>query len=533
MQNSTSQSNIQPYLLLLTWIGLLLLSGCWHQSLMAHDEGNYALEARFMVESGDWLARLFWGNPVYTHGIALNWLIAVGYTLFGISDGVARLPSLIACLLSTFFLFEISRILLKDSLAMLASLILGVIFIWLEYARLATQDMLLVCLELTGLWALLQAERLPKGRIIWGFLAGSVIGLGFLVKSFMILLPVVALMPYLVLEHHRHRHLLNPGLYGGLIAGVLVDAIWLKLSLDRYGSLVTHQLFGKISELGAKPFHTDTGWHYYFWNIPINAFPWAFFALIGLWVALKDYRKSPHVWLLIGYPLLLFLLLNLFPTKTPYYILQLHPFTAMFAAIGLVFLSQRLTSRLAQTITYGFGILGIVLAIAGLVLLVKPPGIDWPREANQFGIVALILGAGWSLLPVIPRHVSLAISPQLWIGQLLISSWLALGAVGLLGLVGDYSPALKSVLQEPQIASVLKANPVDFLVQDLDPESHKTWILLSFYTPHLGKLKQQIVELQPSTYAWLSPKINLDGKILYRVIGNVQQWTLVQVEKIP
>ncbi|MGB7250898.1 MAG: glycosyltransferase family 39 protein, partial [Phormidesmis sp.] len=292
-------------LLLLGWTGLLLACSLTHTSLMAHDEGNYAAESRFMLSSGSWLARQWWGDPTYSHGILLNWLMLAGYKLFGVSDRIARWPSIAACLSAVVLTYDIAKTLCASQrwpyakyarrLGVLSGLLLMVFSLWAQYGHLATQDMLLVSIELLGIWALLKSEANTevapevaseraignRRRIGFGFLAGLSLGLGFLVKTFMIALPAVALLPYLILHHRRHRHLTNPGLYAGIVTGLGMVALWLWLSVAKYGPFVFESMFGKLGELNEESFHADGGPFYYLWNIPVNALPWSVFALIG------------------------------------------------------------------------------------------------------------------------------------------------------------------------------------------------------------------------------------------------------------
>ena len=57
------------------WMGLLLillpllLLGWGQASPMAHDEGYYALQARWMLASGDWLTPYWWDQPVFDRAI--------------------------------------------------------------------------------------------------------------------------------------------------------------------------------------------------------------------------------------------------------------------------------------------------------------------------------------------------------------------------------------------------------------------------------------------------------------------------------
>lgn len=565
--NDQQRTAVVPYLTLLLWLLPLLVFHNGQSSLMAHDEGYYAQQARWIWETGDWITPQWWGQPLYDRTVGIQWLIAVSYTLFGVSEFTARLPSFLACGLSVLLTYAIGRRLLGNLVGWIGAAILCVMPLWVEYGRLATQDMTLVCLELLGIWAFLQVEQAKQGRWFWSGLAGMTLGLGFLVKGFMVVLPVVALLPYLLFSRVGRRSLTNPGLYGGIILGALPVAIWLVLSWQQYGWLPVAQLFGKLFVLGSRAWHRGAGPLYYFWNIPLNTFPWALFTLIGWGLLLqpgttqllaavhRSDRTStftdtlgPRL-LLLGYPLLLFIELTLFKTRTPYYALQLYPFMALVAALALIWLVQlyrqqtagwrssstrQTTWRLLPALfSYAFGGLGLLLVIAGVVinLGINPlPQLPF-GEVQRYGVLALGLGLGWlSLLSLwwLGNHTMGRLS-RYWLGSWLLGPWLALMIAGLTGIIGDYSPGVKAILQQPQVAAVLRAHPINFVVQDqLAGEDQKIWVLLSFYTPQLGKKLDQRSAIPASGYAWVSPELTTQSHSSARVIATVQGWQLIQ-----
>lgn len=546
----------QDRLFLLGWAGILLACALTQTSLMAHDEGNYAAESRFMLESGQGLARQFWGEPTYSHGILLNWLILTFYRLFGVSDWAARLPAVLAALGAGVLTYEIGKILLASQrwryarhsrlLALLAGMLLMVMSLWAQYGHLGTQDMLLVSTELLGIWALLKVEQGTSAqRLGFGFLAGVCLGLGYLIKTFMIFLPMLALLPYLVLS--ARRHLSNPGLYLGLATGIGAIALWLGLSTARYGALVWESMFGKLGELSEKPFHADSGPLYYLWNVPVNMMPWALFALIGaaivLWQLgrgwiwadhrLEGVRLFPHRWLWL-YPFLLIGLLTLFPTKTPYYGLQVFPFMALYGAIGLFQIATGAARWPRRLLSYGFAILAALLLGGALALWVLPAayvpeaiGNDLWGELRAYAPLALPLGIGWLALPLRQRR------PLAWLGAWLVPAWVTLCLAGLLGIFGNYSPELKAGLKQDAIAPIVTQYPVDFITgtQAWPPEVHKTFTLLSFYTPRLGQLNRPIAEIPTGTYAWLSPNTDADrlAQRPYETIAELENWRLIRL----
>ena len=119
---------------------------------------------------------------------------------------------------------------------MASGLILSVQFLWLQYCRLSTPDVPMIFLVLLAILAFIKTELHPKYRYFWSFIAGLSLGLGFLVRSFMIFLPIIALLPYLIWEHRRHRHLTNPILYLGFFVGLIPTCVWLWRSWMRYGN---------------------------------------------------------------------------------------------------------------------------------------------------------------------------------------------------------------------------------------------------------------------------------------------------------
>ncbi|GEM_PF-336839 len=276
------------YLSLLVWMVPLLLLGIGNHSLMAHDEGLYAWRSRLMYDSGDWINP--WRNPHHkTPGF--YWLLAVFYSLFGINEIIVRLPNMITGILSVLLVYEIGKILLNQKVAWLAAAILSVEFLWLQYSRLGTPDVPMVFLVLLGIWCLLKAEFNIKDRYIWGLIAGCSFSLGFLIRSFMIFLPIIALLPYLIFQHRRHHHLANPMLYLGFGLGLVPTIIWLRLSSLRFGDDSFAQLIDFVTKLSSRE-RRSNNWTYYFWNIPILAFPWSLHGLLGTGLLIDKFANK-------------------------------------------------------------------------------------------------------------------------------------------------------------------------------------------------------------------------------------------------
>ncbi|MBD2339833.1 glycosyltransferase family 39 protein [Calothrix sp. FACHB-156] len=577
-----------PYLSLLIWLLPLLICNSGQSSLMAHDEGYYAGRARQMFESGDWIAP--WGTAHHkTPGS--YWLIATAYNLFGVSEFSARLPSAIASILALFILYEIGKIIVGKKVAWLAATILCVEFLWLQSSRLAAPDIPMILLVLLAILSLLKAELHPKYSDLLLFIAGLCFGLGFLTRSFMILLPMVALLPYLITEHRRHHHLANPRLYLGLVVGLIPVLIWLWLSWLRYGYESFGQLLGFVVELGSED-RNHNGILFYFWNIPLKSFPWFFFAILGLFVALRRPIANYQL-ILVGFPLVLFTELSIFSTRLSHYALGLYPFIALLAAVGLDWLGKIYQST-QEARGQGAGGRGEKLLIKNNASLedgeritkIQPRGVrllpdkrkiaqsfafnpdggnkllSWIRKAENnlprnlsyaIGILGIlliavsifalitqdayirdrtnlgfILGLGWLMVPVV------------WIahhrfGQKFLTenywfaSWLipCWLTLAMAGSLGLLSD------YNPTVKAFFQQPAIASILQT-HPVSFvqvydKNSVLLHFYTPIPGQEVDSISQLPAFSYAWIYKPQNSQLSTSYRILATLQEYQLIQI----
>ncbi|MEH2235767.1 glycosyltransferase family 39 protein [Nostoc sp.] len=529
-----------PYFSLLVWTLPLLLFTSGHNSLMAHDEALYASRARLMFDSGNWIDP--WERAHHkTPGP--YWLIASFYKLFGLSDASARIPSMIAGIFSLCLVYEIGKIMLGKKLAWLAAAILSVEFFWLQYCRLSTPDVPMIFLVLLAIWSLIKTELHPKYRYFWSFIAGLSLGLGFLIRSFMIFLPIIALLPYLIWEHRRHRHLTNPILYLGFFVGLIPTCVWLWLNWLHYGNQSFEELLNFVGQLGSDN-HYNNGLLFYVWNIALNTFPWAFFGILGLFLTVRRpiYR---YQLILVGFPLVLFCEISIFRTRFPHYGLCLYPFLALFASVGLNWLGNiyqigipsqlplqkgkinilNLFARknLPRNLSYGFGGLGVLLVIASVGV------ISWgSSDIRKYATIGLAMGLGWLILPVVwisRYHFGKKfLTARYWIAGWLIPCWLALAAMGSIGLLSDYNPVLKTFLQQSAIASILQSHPTYYVQID-----QKTEVLLYFYLSIHAQQVASVSQIPALSYAWIYtdqlPKLSRP----HRIIGTVKEYQLIQL----
>jgi len=483
------------------------------RSPLAHDAGYYSLQARWILQSGQWLAPLWFGEPVYDRSIGVQWLMALSLKLFP-GPWAEALPALLAAVASLLLSGWLARRLLPQLPAAgpLTMALLALTPLWLNYAHLATQDMPLLAVELAGIAALVNCDpkscgpgRGPTGSSpVWPLLVGLAPGLAFLIKGFMVALPMLAIAPYLLLE--RRHLLLRSGFWLGLALGWLPAALWLALSLHSYGLEVVGGLWQKLLFLSRADVYA-AGPFYYLWNIPANTAPWILAALLGWPIAWRLPLERGQRLLLLLYPLLLLLLLSLFRTKTPYYGLQLTPWIAMAASIGVQRWCQ-LDRPWRRPLQLALGALAAALLLAATLLLAA---LIWPTAPLQkllaaadglpdpalLALAAAGLGACWlaSCLMQKPRR-------RLW--ALLAGPWLALALLTQAGLFSDRSPALRRALAPPAVQNLLAERPIQAAAAaPLSGDDHAQLILLALATPTSPDQLLSVEAVAPGQRLWL------------------------------
>ena len=82
------------------------------RSYIAFDEGFYALQARWILDKGNWIIPLWWDEYVLDRTIGLQFLIAKSQDIFGRNMFSAYLPTTVAAILESISIvnhYEFSR----------------------------------------------------------------------------------------------------------------------------------------------------------------------------------------------------------------------------------------------------------------------------------------------------------------------------------------------------------------------------------------------------------------------------------------
>ena len=492
------------------------------RSFMAHDEGYYILQSRAIIDSGNWLAPTSWGIPVYDRSIGVQWIIAGCQKVFGYTSWSSHIPSLAFALVSLLSTYFLAKKFFGKQLAMTSAGLLLLSPVFLDYTHLATQDMPLLAIELVGIYSIVSAEK-EKINLYYLF-SGMWMGIGFLVKGFMIFLPILAITPFVF---WAKRYLLSSKLFlAGFIIGWIPVTIWITLSVHEYGFEVVSELFGKLIYLSGDSMFSE-GPFYYLWNIPLFTIPWCLFIINPLSYGIRNWRDE-RLFVFVVYPLVLTFLLSCFKTKTTYYGLQLTPFISILAAYSIVLMNanRALRKRLIVIIKG----LGLCLIIASIVLAVGYINGVFIIDAYTFLVimlVSLIISLVW---------ISLGKSDggrRVFV-KLMLCQWAVMVILTQGGFLTDRNPAIRSALSENHsVMTMIGEQRVSFVEtsEKLVSNDSKKRILISLAMKKLNHSLISNDNMMEGDLAWIHERdIHLlppgDLSILYSN-NDLLPWVLV------
>ena len=186
--------NFKLFFKILIFFPLIFYFG--KRSYVAYDEGFYALQARWILEKGNWTIPLWWGDFNLDRTIGIQFLIAKSQEIFGKNLFAAYLPTTISSIVMLIITYKLHEDLIDKKYAIASPLILSTTFLWFDYSHLATQDLIYSCLVTIGVFSIVKTNS--KREIIYIFIFGMWIGLAFMMKTFLVAIPITSLLPYLI-----------------------------------------------------------------------------------------------------------------------------------------------------------------------------------------------------------------------------------------------------------------------------------------------------------------------------------------------
>lgn len=420
-------------LLLLLLFGLILFgAGIGLRDPWPADEPRFALVARQMVDSGQWLFPMRGGAFYPDKPPMFMWAIACFYKLTGSLRVAFLLPSLLASLGTLALVFDLGRRLWDRATGWRAGLLLILVVQFTVQARTAQIDALVTFLITLGVYALLRF--LTEGGWQWFALGWFAAGLGVITKGVGIL-AVLVLIPAL----WTHRRELKAagwkawgkGLIGPLCLLVAI-AIWalpMILAVKASGNpdLLAYRdniLFRQTVTRYGAAWHHVSPWHYYLHSV-IPAF-WLPVSLLLPWLILPWFKAiregDRRITLLLGYLVLVLVFFSCSAGKRGVYILPAVPALVLAAA---PYLPEVLKRAWPRGLWWGLtGLLTLLAVALPVVFLAKP---KLAAKLLEAGAHPPILAASILALACIASIIAFRRSLFLALGALMAFLWLFVG----------------------------------------------------------------------------------------------------------
>lgn len=423
-------------LLWLCALGLLLIAtGIGLRDPWPADEPRFALVARDMVATGDWLVPRV-GGEVYADKPPLYfWLMAAGIEATGSLRIAFLIPSLLAGLGCLLLVYDLARRMWDRETGLIAGLALlfTVQFVW--QARQAQIDATLCFWTTLALYGLLRHLLFgPQWR--WYVVGWAAAGFGVITKG-VGFLPLLILIPYAALRSSAWQPRFTAPATAkwllGPLAFVLATAIWLvPMLLAASADPVIAAYRDEILFRQTVDRYTNA-WHHRepFWYFIVEVVPWLWLPLTALvpWLvprwrrALREHDL--RIALLLAWVVLVLSFFSISTGKRGVYVLPAVPAFALVCAPFLRDIAARVAAQ--RTLFAVAAVVALVTALAVPYLLLRPAqrlDVIASYDFDPFGpLIAIAVATSLICAIARPRHGFLAFGGTLAAILLVVSFW--------------------------------------------------------------------------------------------------------------
>jgi 4-amino-4-deoxy-L-arabinose transferase-like glycosyltransferase len=393
------------YLLFILIVGaFIFLFNLGGRDLWEPDETRYAVVAREMRETGDWIIPHL-NRAIYAEKPPLFfWLVNLSTFFLGANYELTnRLPSTLAGFITLFITFLFGSKLFNSRVGLLSSLILATCFFFPQISRWMMLDSIFTLFFLLSLLYFYLGFENEKERRRNFLLAGLFMGLGVLTKGPISYLSIPIFLIF-AFSQRDIKKFWNRNLLLGFLISVAIVFIWLIPACWIGGETYTKrilvdQIFGRFAE-GGKHFHPKSI-VFYFVRFPLEFFPWIVFLPTAFILGLRNWKKNKGFLFLFIWFIFIFLFFTLSKGKKDNYILPLYPAAAMM--VGVLWDSGLQSLEETKGFIAGFLLLTFLFLIGSVLFLSGIPQKSYPglQPYHSLGVTILFylfIGSFLSLL---------------------------------------------------------------------------------------------------------------------------------------
>ena len=365
----------QIYFLVILALGILIfffnLGG---RDLWEPDETRYAVVAREMAQSGEWVLPQLNGQIYSEKPPLFFWLVNLSVFFLGENSELAnRLPSALAGYIIILITFLFGERLFNLRAGFFSSLVLATSLFFPQLSRWMMLDSLFTLFFLLTLFSLYLGYEKEDRRRRYYLLAGLFTGLAILMKGPVAYLAIVSFLIFAFIQKDVKK-CWNRDLLLGLFLSLAVVLMWLIPACwiggeDYTKRILFGQTIGRLAGRG-EHFHPES-FFFYFIRFPIEFLPWTVFMPIALFCGLGKGEKRKEFLFLSVWFFFVFLFFTFSTGKKDNYLLPLYPAAAMM--VGWLWDFGLRSEEGRRGFIYGLVILGLLFFVPLVLFLSGVP----------------------------------------------------------------------------------------------------------------------------------------------------------------
>ena len=346
--------------------------------LPGYDDARYTVVAKQIVLSGDWLNTQFNGSPDFEHPPLFEWIQAAFFSVFGMSDFMAKVPSALLGLGTVLLVAWLARRLTGDPMqGVLAMFALASSAYFVKYTARAMTDVPVTFFFLAALCA----WSLTEDNSGWYLAAGAFTAMALMTRGLIgFALPAIFGLDLIVARRRPHWGYAT----AALLLAILPLALWYWRLIDHYGQVfftaheawLDREAFGELSP----SWRRYTGLPEYLFMLAKSYWPWLPFAIAGMVTVIRGRQRRLFI-LLIWFAVVLAMCAAT-KSRVLRYMLPAYPALSILSAAGLVAL---IPMRFIQK---GLLFVTPVLAVAVVAIAIFPPVTHHVPEIQPIAVAA-------------------------------------------------------------------------------------------------------------------------------------------------
>jgi len=382
-------SSLNRVLILSLVLFLISFTSSFFRDLWEPDEPRFALVAREMIETGNYVMPHRNNRPYPDKPPFLFWTIAGFSTVTGGVNSVsAMLPSAVALALSIFLVFLIAKLLTKDEkLSFIAAVVFATAFKPYWQGTHVQIDMLLSCIIYGSIYFILRFFEEKNNKYLYLFY--FLMGLAVLAKGPVgFIIPLGTVVIYSIVKKEKLKVVLN---WKGILLMLFVVGVWLALLIIQSienGEIeyLKNILFKQTVVRFAKSWHHKQPVYYFLKVVVYDFFPWSLFLISYFVKSIKEktlFKDNLFSFIWFAFTIAFF---SIPSGKRGLYILPMYP--AMAIMVAWLIYKEQLKSKYLSIPAV---LVGVIYTFVGIFAFFKKDKLPIPEGVTINLLIPVLL----------------------------------------------------------------------------------------------------------------------------------------------